>query len=207
MYPAAGLFAYHGLKRAKNNMLAYLKGTIVYQGAGFIILETGGVGYQVLLAPHQLEKTKVGAPATYFTFEYVYEDHRELYGFAKPQDLEFFLLLLGVQGVGPRSAQKIIAFAPVEDIKAAIIAENFTFLSGIPRLGTKTAGKLILELKPKLTHTKKAPQSKQDDDIEEALKRLGYSTEEIQQTLGKLQANKLATPEEKIKAALKLLKK
>ena len=187
-------------------MLAYLKGTVLYKSTTWIILEHHGVGYQIFLAPHQLEQLSQGSPAQFFTFEYVYEERRELYGFAAPEDLEFFFMLLEVQGVGPRSAQKIIAHAPVVTIKAAIVADDLHFLSSIPRLGSKTVGKIILELKPKLTHTKKvAAHASIDPDIEEALKRLGYSGEEINITLSKVPRS--GSPEEKIKAALRMLKK
>ncbi len=189
-------------------MLAFLRGTILYKSTNFIILEHDGVGYQIFLAPHQLETAELGKPAQFYTFEYVYEERRELYGFSAPEDLEFFFMLIEVQGVGPRSAQKIIGHAPIADIKNAITTDNIGFLSAIPRLGTKTAGKIILELKPKLTHTKKvASHASQDPDIEEALKRLGYSTDEIQGALRNLKVAPTASPEEKIKQVLKLLKK
>jgi Holliday junction DNA helicase RuvA len=189
-------------------MLAFLRGTILYKSATFVILEHDGIGYQIFLASRELEKAQVGKPAEFYTFEYVREERRELYGFKSAEGLEFFFMLIEVQGVGPRLAQKIMGFAPINEIKQAVISNNSSFLSNIPRLGAKIAGKLILELKPKLTHTKASRSAgSYDPDLEEALKRLGYSFEEIQGALAKFPSETKLSPEEKIKAALRLLKR
>ena len=186
-------------------MLAYLRGTILYKSATFVILEHDGVCYQVFLAPHLLETLQKGQEAAFYTFEYTYEERHDLYGFATPQDLEFFLMLLDVPGIGPRLAQKITGGALVEKIKQAIIAGDLQFFSSIPRVGGKTAEKIIMELRPRLTKEKKSHIS--DPDVEEALKRLGYSGVEIQKALREMPQDASLSAEERIKAALKALKK
>ncbi len=186
-------------------MISFLRGAILHKGQDSVILETSNLGYQIFLAPHLLETLQKGQGAAFYTFEYTYEERHDLYGFATPQDLEFFLMLIDVPGIGPRLAQKITGGAPVEKIKKAIIEGDLQFFSSIPRVGGKTAEKIIMELRPRLTKEKKFGVG--DPDLEEALKRLGYSAMEINEALAKLPSSPALPSEEKLKQALKLLKR
>jgi Holliday junction DNA helicase RuvA len=185
-------------------MLSYLKGIVLYKGADFAIIDVENLGFRVYLPEKILEGLKIGDTGTFFTYEHLREDRRELYGFLTASDLEFFFSLLQVQGIGPRMAQKILSHAAASEVAKAIEAEDLEFLTKVSRIGRKTAEKLILELKGKLV--REAPRHK-DPDLEEALKRLGYSSEEINHALKDIASNGEETTEQKLKSALKVLKK
>jgi Holliday junction DNA helicase RuvA len=186
-------------------MISYLKGKIIYKDSNFIILETNGIGFQVFVSEEFLTKCKVGNEIEIFTHEYLREDSRELYGFSSASELEFFWQLLEVSGVGPKLAHKIISSNKLEKIKKAIAENDLAFLSNISGVGKKTAQKIILELKGKLIEGKVIPQ---DDEVIEALVRLGYKRHEAQEAVKKIEGKEnMKGPEEKIKAALKILSK
>jgi len=184
-------------------MISYLKGKIIYKGKNFVIIETGGIGFQIFVSEEFLTKRKVGDAVEIFTHEYLREDSRELYGFAEISELEFFWKLLDVSGIGPKLAHRIVSAHKLEKIQKAIADSDLSFLSSISGVGKKTAQKIILELKGKLAESKLASG---EDEIVEALVRLGYKKAEAQETVGRI-GEEIKNPEEKIKAALKILGK
>lgn len=184
-------------------MISYLKGKIIYKGDHFAILETGGVGYKVFLPEPYLLKYKTGEMVEIFTHEYTREDSRELYGFDTVEELGFFWQLIDVSGVGPKMAHRLISAYKLEKLEKAISDGDLGILGTIPGVGKKTAQKIILELKGKLVTGKSAPG---DNEIVDALVRLGYSRNEAQEAVGKI-GEEVEGAENKIKAALKNLGK
>ncbi len=184
-------------------MISYLKGKIIYKGENFVILEVGSVGYQIFVSKEFLTKQKISNVIELFTHEYLREDSRELYGFGKISELEFFWQLLDVSGVGPKLAHRIISTYRLEKLQKAIADGDLAILSSISGVGKKTAQKIILELKGKLTEGKS---TQDEDEIVEALVRLGYRKQEAQEAVRKIGEDK-KNAEEKIKAALKILGK
>lgn len=184
-------------------MISYLKGKIIYRGDHFTILETGGIGYQVFLPESYLLKYKIGDIIEVFVHEYLREDSRELYGFGTMEELRFFWQLIDVSGVGPKMAHKIISAYRLEKLEKAVSEGDLTILGTIPGVGKKTAQKIILELKGKLVTGKSAPG---DNEIVDALVRLGYSRNEAQEAVEKI-SEETEGAENKIKAALKNLGK
>lgn len=184
-------------------MICYLKGRIIYKSDHFVILEAGGIGYQVFVPESFLLKCKIGEEKEIFTHEYLREDSRELYGFATTDELNLFWQLLDVSGVGPKLAHKIVSTYKLEKLRKAITDGDLTILSGISGVGKKTAQKIILELKGKLVEGKFKPR---DDEVIEALIRLGYRKQEAQEALEKI-GEDIEGVENKIKAALKILGK
>lgn len=184
-------------------MLSYLKGKIIYKGDHFAILETGGVGFQVFLPASYLLKYKTGELIEVFTHEYLREDSRELYGFGTMEELKFFWQLIDISGVGPKMAHKIISAYRLEKLEKAISDGDLAILGTIPGVGKKTAQKIILELKGKLVTGKTVSA---DNEIVDALVRLGYSKNEAQEAVGKI-GEEVEGAENKIKAALKNLGK
>lgn len=184
-------------------MISYLKGKIIYKGDHFAILETGGIGFKVFLPETYLLKSKTGEIIEVFTHEYVREDSRELYGFSTAEELIFFWQLIDISGVGPKMAHKLISAYKLEKLEKAISDGDLGILGTIPGVGKKTAQKIILELKGKLVTGKSAPG---DNEIVDALVRLGYSKNEAQEAVGKI-GEDIEGAENKIKVALKNLGK
>lgn len=184
-------------------MISYLKGKIVYKGDHFAILETGGVGFKVFLPEPYLLRYKFGEIAEVFTHEYVREDSRDLYGFGTAEELKFFWQLIDISGVGPKLAHKMISAYKLEKLEKAVSEGDLGILATISGVGKKTAQKIILELKGKLVTGKSVSG---DNEIVDALVRLGYSKNEAQEAVGKI-GEEVESTENKIKAALKNLGK
>lgn len=129
-------------------MIGLLTGTVVLLGQE-VIIDVGGVGYQVAVSPTTQAKITNGQTATLFIYTHVKEDSLELFGFLDVADKRLFQLLLGVSGVGPRTALAISDLG-ASSIIAAVQEANVTRFSAVPRVGKKLAQKIIIELKSKL---------------------------------------------------------
>ena len=132
----------------------------------------------------------------------------ELYGFLHYAELEFFELLIGISGIGPRSALGVLALAPVDTLKRAIAAGDTSYLTKVSGIGRKTAEKIVLELKEKLGFGKMSlggtEDLQHDADVLEALVALGYTATQARDALGKLKPT-IQGREARLKEALKLL--
>lgn len=179
-------------------MIVSLKGTVLYHGVGFVIVENNGVGYKVLLPDERAHG--LSGEVFLYTHEVVRESERELFGFDSIGALELFWKLINVSGVGPKSAQKIVCIGEIEHIKERIMVADIAFLTSVPGIGKKTAQKIILELKGVLAQEPEGAEV--DVDAVEALVSLGYARRHAEQALAGLSED---TTEGKIKAALKLL--
>ena len=188
-------------------MIGKITGTISHQGAGFLIADTGGIGYKIFVQQSTQDdiRSKNKKEASFWTYLAVKENAMELYGFLDQETLEFFELLLTVTGIGPKSALAILNIAPVKTLSSAIASGDASHLTKSTGIGTKRAERLVLELKDKLTMDEGETGSHQDtSDAIEALVALGYSQKEARDALQKIPKD-IASAEEKIKKALKLL--
>jgi Holliday junction DNA helicase RuvA len=163
-------------------MIGFLTGQVISKQKNTITLLAGPIGYEVHLSSSLWDTIEVQQKLDLFIHTKVREDDISLFGFAKATDLEFFRLLLGVNGVGPKTALEILS-NDINQIKNAILQENAAFLSKVPGIGKKTAERIILDLKGKVE-----PESLQeipaglDQKLEEvigALMSLGYQRGEI----------------------------
>lgn len=188
-------------------MIAYLEGKIIYIGEKFIILNTGNVGYKVNVTEDTILSCKNKEGASFFIYTAVRENAIDLYGFNTTEELAFFELLLDVSGIGPRSALAIIALAPISTIKRAIATGDVAYLNKVSGIGRKTAEKIIIELKDKLQNYKEEDTSstlREESDILEALKSLGYSQNEARDALKQVPIETEGT-NARIKEALRIL--
>ena len=185
-------------------MIASIKGVVTHVGNESVVVEAGGVGYEVMLPEPALAKMKTDRPAAFWTHEYLREDSRELFGFAAPDELVFFRKLISISGVGPRSAIKIMGLGRTSEIKKAIMNGDITYLTRAPGVGKKSAQKIILELKGTIEDAD-TPRGG-GDEVVEALVGLGYSRAEATSTVQALPKELIET-EERIRAALKSLRK
>ncbi len=188
-------------------MIAFLSGSVRHIGEKFIILETNGVGYQVGVLSSALHDAQIGSPMELFTYLVVRENLMELYGFRTAEEIEFFKKLLAITTIGPKTALGIMAIAPMSELKEHIAQGDPKALQGYPGIGKKTAERLIMELKhlfgmPKHSNSVKTTATVVHDL--EALISLGYSRQVARAALTKV-SKKLATTEERVHAALKIL--
>ncbi len=133
-------------------MLHYIKGTVEEALPGMLVIECGGLGYEVNVADGCRAALAAGSgeEVTLYTAMIVKEDDVSLYGFSDKGDLAFFRLLLGVNGVGPKAAMSILSVLPAGQLKRAIVFEDADAVSRANGVGKKTAQRVIMELKDKV---------------------------------------------------------
>ena len=131
-------------------MIAFVRGTAVDMTENSVIVETGGIGYEIYMTGTDLSQIHMGEEVKIHTYFNVREDAMQLYGFRSKDDLQMFKLLLGVTGVGPKAAVGVLAGITADELRFAILSDDVKTLSKAPGIGKKTAQKLILELKDKM---------------------------------------------------------
>ena len=109
-------------------MIRYLKGKIIDQNEKFLVLETGGVGYKVFVTPDTLESKKEDAVLELWIYHVVREDASDLFGFALKEDLSFFELLIGISGIGPKTALGILSVATTSTLKKAVVTGDVSHI-------------------------------------------------------------------------------
>ena len=133
-------------------MIAYLKGTLEEVGEDYLLVEVNNIGYQVKVSLRVIEGLpSLGKEIKIHTYTYVREDMIALYGFGSKEDLSMFLLLLGVNGVGPKGALGLLSSFSAYDLQMAIISQDAKTIAKAPGIGAKTAQRMILELKDKVS--------------------------------------------------------
>lgn len=160
-------------------MIAYIRGSLLANNDKYLIIETGGIGYRVFVTAETLVKYPVGSLVTLWINHIVREDAEELYGFETTADQNLFELLLGVSGIGPRSALGIMNVATIGTIARAIGNNDVSYLTKISGIGKKTAEKIILELRDKIhtLHTEDTHEGLRD--VIDALVALGYHESKV----------------------------
>ncbi|NLN65984.1 MAG: Holliday junction branch migration protein RuvA [Clostridiaceae bacterium] len=132
-------------------MFAYIKGNLTYKGKDFIVVETGGIGYKVMVPLTALEVLKQpGTEIKVFTYLHVREDAWLLFGFMCEEEQKMFEQLLKVSGVGPKVAMSLVSNIPPSQFGLAVLTDDVSTFVKAPGVGKKTAQRIILELKDKL---------------------------------------------------------
>lgn len=179
-------------------MYAYLKGTVADKGLNELVLDVGGVGYLLSVSMTTLQDTPpAGENMKVYTYLSVREDAMELFGFATKEEKEMFLKLMSVSGIGPKLALAILGSMPLRDLSLAIVTGDVNALSRAPGVGKKTAQRIALELKEKVSesdfaaaptaHTAFTPV--QEDAATEALaalQALGYTAAEAARAISQV---------------------
>lgn len=189
-------------------MIARIEGIIVHIDEKFIIVDVSGVGYKLSISPEALTSSVLGDHSSFWVHTAVRENSIDLYGFRNINELSFFELLLDVSGIGPRSALGIISLAPIDTIKRAIATGDVSYLNKVSGIGKKTAEKIIIELRDKLQNFKDSNDTpstlREESDILEALKSLGYSQNEARDALKQIPPT-IDGANARIKEALRIL--
>lgn len=169
-------------------MIRYIKGIVTSVSEDAVIVEAGGIGYECLCGASDLGcfAAQIGKNATVYTYLSHKEDSMMLYGFSSEENRSGFLTLLKTDGIGPKMALKILSAYSMSQIQAYIEAEDLSALKKIPGLGTKTAGKLILDLKGKIVLPSKQSATLPAGiagDIMSALINMGYPEDSVRTVL------------------------
>lgn len=188
-------------------MISRIEGLIVAKNEKFVVISAGGVGYKVYCSTETLNETREGVNFSLWTYLSVREDSLDLYGFVDQENLDFFEMLIGISGIGPKSALVVLSATSVETLKKAIGSGDTSYLTKMSGIGRKTAEKIVMELRDKLkAHggAESAKHLRSEDDLMEALKSLGYSHSETREALKKIPTD-IKDTGEKIKEVLKIL--
>jgi Holliday junction DNA helicase RuvA len=188
-------------------MIGYLRGKIVSVKPTRLILDVNGVGYALNISIATYEKISDSKEAELHTYLVVKDDALDLYGFYNEEEKEMFELLIGVSGVGPKTALGILSGIRAEEIKRAIITGDVSKIVSAPGIGRKTAERLILELKDKIKTVGEPEQAAGLSDISgdaiAALVYLGYNQKTAEKAVrAALDKNPSIALEDLIKEAL-----
>ena len=185
-------------------MIAYLKGNILEKGPTYLILENNGIGYKVFVTPEMLE-LKIGDEVALYTYMKVADDGQSLFGLPDFVTLQFFEMLITVSGVGPKVALAILSAAKVDAVKQAIANQDAAIFTRISGVGLKTAEKIIVELKSKVSALQTASGLGSSSDVFDALLALGYGQREVREAVNKI--DHALSQSDQLKQALKMLGK
>ena len=207
-------------------MIAYIKGKLEMKMTEYVVIDVGGIGYKVFMSELGIENIgNIGDTVKVHTYYRVREDDISIFGFNTLEELKMFELLLGVSGVGAKTALTMLAVCEPSEFALAVISEDVKALTGIPGIGPKSAKRIILELKDKIKVQQEADAIKNQIEKEEktktkmqkiiedqgkvkeaveALQVLGYYKRDIEKIFEKINISEMST-EDLIKNGLKLL--
>lgn len=199
-------------------MIAHIRGSLIHKSTESVVIDVNGVGYEVFIPLSTFYKLPdLNQELSLKVHTHVKEDALQLYGFLSIEEKEAFQMLITISGVGPKLARNILSGIPVADLVSAIANGDKARLSLIPGIGTKSAERLIVELRDKVKNLSKIDEKKPEapskdalaSDVVSALENLGYKTalaeEAVRKAKGAMQSG--AGFEELFKEALRLLSK
>ncbi len=185
-------------------MIGHLTGTVIHHDLKSVVLDVHGVGYKVFVNTGALDTTSEKT-VSFWTYLAVRENALDLYGFPTKDELDFFELLLSISGIGPKSANNILAIASLSSLRQAISSGDTSHLTKVSGIGKKVADKIVLELKDKIGVTGEEFGTNISGDVDAllALQSLGYSERDAREVL----KGTTGSTEEKVRGALKQLSK
>lgn len=196
-------------------MYEYIKGIYKGMNKDYIVVENNGIGYKINTSGSTISKTpKVGENILLYLQQIVREDFIGLYGFLTKEELNMFNLLLTINGIGAKAALSILSISDVNSLKCSILSQDEKNLVRAPGVGKKTAQRIILELKDKISSEEIEGCGKDAENISaignisetlEALIALGYSEREATKAVNSIHKDKKNSTEDMIKEALKFL--
>lgn len=196
-------------------MIALVRGTLAYKSLDHVVIDVGGIGYRLFIPLSTYYALPESGDVSLHTHTHVREDALLLYGFLSLDEKELFTTLIGISGVGPKLAVNILSHIPAAELRSAICNGDIKRLSGLPGIGKKTAERLVLELKDKLTlpagaaapavTAASAAVIDPADDVLSALVNLGYKEGQARKVLETMDIAPEATTEQILKGALKIL--
>ncbi len=137
--------------KESDSLYFYIKGTLAFKGEGFVVVDNNGIGYRLTVSDNTYSALKAGENVNVYTHLHVREDVMELYGFSAPEEKSLFLMLMGVSGIGAKAAVSILSVGTPSQISAWIITGDAKAIQKAQGIGAKTAQRVILELRDKIT--------------------------------------------------------
>ena len=131
-------------------MIAYIDGKLTYKDPTYVIIDVGGVGYQIKVSLNTYSSLPSSERCKLHTYLHIKEDAHTLYGFTTAAEKDLFLLLISISGVGPNTGLMILSSLSVEEVQQAILREDVRTIQHVKGIGAKTAQRIILELKDKV---------------------------------------------------------
>ncbi len=200
-------------------MISYIKGKLTEVEDGIIVVENNGIGFNIHVPATVISSfSSIGDEVKVYTYLQIREDAHSLFGFLSRDDLNIFKMLINVNGIGPKGALAILSTISPDDLRFAILSDDANLISTAPGIGSKTAQKLILELKDKIkleetfeSYSKSVNTVKTDDvliaknEAVEALVSLGYGSAEAMRAVRDVENADELDSEEILKRALKKL--
>ena len=187
-------------------MISSIHGKIIRIDEGSLIVEVGGVGLLVYVPDPLTDELSPGENVFLHTYLIVRQDALALYGFDSHESGEYFAMLLGVSGIGPRLAVTILSTLTPESIRRAIVTDQAEIFSRVPGVGKKTAQKIVFSLQDKVSKEEGfepiAAMSEADSEVLSALIALGYSVVEAQAGLQSIPRDTPQDVEERLRLAL-----
>ncbi|MCI7491844.1 MAG: Holliday junction branch migration protein RuvA [Lachnobacterium sp.] len=199
-------------------MYSYIKGELAEVNTDHIVIDVGGIGYMIYIPAQSLNYLPgIGEMLKVHTYLYMREDAMILYGFLTKDDLEMFKLLITVSGIGPKGGLAVLSTLSSDDLRFAVLSGDSKAISKAPGIGSKTAQRVIIDLKDKLSledafekkleHENEkinvSSNSQVKNDAVMALNALGYSSTESLKAVSKVEITDDMDVEDVLKAALK----
>lgn len=190
-------------------MIAHVSGEVVEKFENALIIDAGGLGYEVQVAAGDFEAAQLGAQVKLYTHDHLRENAHELFGFSQLSAKRLFELLISVSGVGPKMALAILSLGDSEATRSAIARAESNFVQRASGVGKRLAERIVVDLKDKVgqpgtTLTPDAPVSGiTSDDALDALLALGYSLQQANEALGKVDLK--LDVQQRVKEALKVI--
>jgi Holliday junction DNA helicase RuvA len=192
-------------------MIATFTGEVTLITNDSLVVRNGGIGLRIFVPTMLVARLKVGDPVGLHTYLVVREDMLSLYGFETIEERDFFVLLLGVNGVGPRIALAILSVLDPDAIRRAVVSEISDIFARVPGVGKKTAQKILLHLQGKIKaqgyEAIPSPASEVDAEVISALTGLGYSVVEAQTALQAIPRDTPIDTEIRLRLALQYFSK
>ena len=173
-------------------MIGFIKGTVISKSANSLLIETGGVGYELFVPKNLAGACQKGIPLSLWIYTCLRQDSLELYGFASEKEKELFLSFLKVKGIGPKMALQILSSCSMENLARMIKEENIKALSALPKVGKKMAQQIVLSLKEKVSDVLigSAHKNPYGEQLFFSLEKLGFQPSEIREVMGKIKWEK-----------------
>lgn len=200
-------------------MIQYIRGELATLEEDRIIVDVGGIGYGIFMSVQSMSSLPpVGSEVRIYTYLNVKEDAMQLFGFLTRDDLSVFKLLIGVNGIGPKGGQAVLSVLSPDDLRFAVLSNDVKAISAAPGIGKKTAEKVILELKDKLSledaldhavsgksdnHSVQNGGGEVQSEAVQALVALGYGSTEALKAVKQVEISEDTDVETVLKKALK----
>jgi Holliday junction DNA helicase RuvA len=191
------------------DMIAHVSGVVAVKNLASVVVDVGGIGYEIQISRGDFNKTTIGEKITFQTYHHVREQSQELFGFIEPDAKQLFEQLLSVKNVGPKVALAVLDTGPSSAVRAAIASGEVKFLQSAKGVGKRAAEQMVVELRDKVGLMVGSSAEDlvgrsavdQQDEALQALVALGYLETDAQLALQNV--DKTLPTEERIKQALK----